>query len=61
MELAFVLLFVLIGTGAIVYAGLRQPARKPEPDPVPAADEVAPSAGDPEMPEAAEGESGGDD
>ena len=30
MELAFVLLTVLIGTGAIVYAGMRQPARKPD-------------------------------
>lgn len=32
MDLAFVLLSVLIGTGTIVYAGLRQPSRKPEPD-----------------------------
>lgn len=32
MELAFVLLFVLMGTGAIVYAGLRQPPAHPEKD-----------------------------
>lgn len=38
MELALVLLIVLIGTGAIVYAGLRPPAAKPES----ASDETAP-------------------
>lgn len=32
MELAFVLLFVLMGTGAIVYAGLRQPPARPAED-----------------------------
>lgn len=30
MDLAFVFLMVLIGTGAIVYAGLRPPAATPE-------------------------------
>ncbi|MHA6298482.1 hypothetical protein [Devosia sp. CAU 1758] len=31
MELAFVLLFVLLGTGAILYAGLRRQLAPPEP------------------------------
>ncbi|UYN99479.1 MAG: hypothetical protein KIT02_16475 [Devosia sp.] len=31
MDLVLVLLLVLIGVGAIVYAGLRQPARPAEP------------------------------
>jgi len=38
MELAFVLLFVLLGTGAILYAGLRRPAAPDEAPQAPEAD-----------------------
>jgi hypothetical protein len=56
MELAFVLLFVLLGTGAIVYAGMRRPAGKAETsaDGAPVADDNADDA------DGSDGGSGGD-